>query len=110
MFSSLLSYKQQQYCNEHNTIRLETLYGVRTYRVFCVLNMQVDDWDAATADFVSDKAFLQFVKRARKKALVDIDIAVGANDHILTLITCDRSYGGASGRLLVMAVEMKDEE
>ena len=27
------------------------------------------------------------------------------SDHILTLITCDRSYGGRDGRLVVMAVQ-----
>ena len=33
------------------------------------------------------------------------DVEVKEDDHILTLITCDRSYGGASGRLIVMAVQ-----
>ena len=31
--------------------------------------------------------------------------ATCASQNILTLITCDRSYGGATGRLLVMAVQ-----
>ena len=32
-------------------------------------------------------------------------VEVKEDDHILTLITCDRSYGEASGRLIVMAVQ-----
>ena len=31
--------------------------------------------------------------------------SVGADDHILTLITCDRSYAGKEGRLVILAVE-----
>ena len=67
--------------------------------------MKVSDWDAATASFSSDESFLRFVNRAVKKSLVDTGVQVTAEDNILTLITCDRSYGGASGRLIVMAVQ-----
>lgn len=105
MFSSLMEYKDTGYWSKHSRITLETLYGTRSYRIFAVLNMKVSDWDPATASFVSDEEFMRFVERARKKALYDTDITVNADDNILTLITCDRSYGGASGRLIVMAVQ-----
>ena len=38
-------------------------------------------------------------------ALYETGVPVTAEDHVLTLITCDRSYGGADGRLIVMAVQ-----
>ena len=34
----------------------------------------------------------------------EVVICVTGGDHLLTLITCDRTYGGADGRLVVMAV------
>ena len=105
MFSTLMDYKDSSYCAAHSQIRVSSLYGERTYRVFAVLNMKVSDWDAATASFSSDESFQRFVNRAVKKSLVDTGVQVTAEDNILTLITCDRSYGGASGRLIVMAVE-----
>ena len=105
MFSTLMDYKDASYCAAHSQIRISSLYGERTYRVFAVLNMKVSDWDAATASFSSDESFLRFVNRAVKKSLVDTGVQVTAEDNILTLITCDRSYGGASGRLIVMAVQ-----
>lgn len=105
MFSSLVQYKDSGYCAAHSIIQLDTIYGERTYRIFAVVNMQVGDWDAATADFASGQAFQAYVDRARAKALYDSGAAVGADDHILTLITCDRSAGGASGRLIVLAVQ-----
>lgn len=105
MFSTLINYKQASYCADHSLIRLDTLYGTRTYRIFAVVNMKVSDWDAATARFSSDEDFLSFVNRAKHKALYDTGVAVKSTDNILTLITCDRSHGGASGRLIVMAVQ-----
>ena len=105
MFSTLIDYKQEAYYAEHSVITLDSIYGRRSYRIFAVLNMKVSDWDPAAASFGSGKAFLQFVNRAKRKALFNTGVEVKEDDHILTLITCDRSYGGASGRLIVMAVQ-----
>lgn len=107
MFSTLLNYKDSRWYADHPLIRLDTLYGTRTYRIFAVLNIHVSDWDASTASFASDKAFLRFVNRAKEKSFYETGVQVTAEDHILTLITCDRSYGGASGRLIVMAVQQE---
>ena len=105
MFSTLIDYKQEAYYADHSVITLDSIYGRRSYRIFAVLNMKVSDWDPAAASFGSGKAFLQFVNRAKRKALFNTGVEVKEDDHILTLITCDRSYGGASGRLIVMAVQ-----
>ena len=105
MFSTLIDYKQEAYYAEHSVITLDSIYGRRSYRIFAVLNMKVSDWDPAAASFGSGKAFLQFVNRAKRKALFNTGVEVKEDDYILTLITCDRSYGGASGRLIVIAVQ-----
>ena len=107
MFTTLLKYKSASYQASHSIIRLDTLYGIRSYRIFAVVNMKVSDWDPATASFSSNESFLRFINRAVGHSLYDTGVSVDAGDNILTLITCDRSYGGASGRLLVMAVELK---
>ena len=107
MFTTLLKYKSASYQASHSIIHLDTLYGSRRYRIFAVVNMKVSDWDPATASFSSNESFLRFVNRAVGRSLYDTGVSVDAGDNILTLITCDRSYGGASGRLLVMAVEQK---
>lgn len=110
MFSTLVNYKRQDYFKKHPTITLTTFYGTRSYKIFAVLNMDIADWDPATARFASDKAFLQFADRAKKRSFYDTGVSISDNDHILTLITCDRSYGGASGRLILMAVETNEGE
>lgn len=105
MFSTLIDYKQEAYYAEHSVITLDSIYGRCSYRIFAVLNMKVSDWDPAAASFGSSKAFSDFISRAKRKALYSTGVEVKEDDHILTLITCDRSYGGASGRLIVMAVQ-----
>ena len=105
MFKPLLSYKDKSFWSEHRTITLDALSGKRNYKIFAVINMENDEWDPSTADFVSNDEFAAFVNRAKDQALYDTGISVSASDRILTLITCDRSYAGKDGRLLVMAVE-----
>lgn len=105
MFSPLLCYKDEAFYATHDTIYFDTLYHAGTYKVFAVLNMHNGDWEPSTVDFVGDDTFLAFVRQAKEQSLYDTGITVLTTDHILTLITCDRSYGGRDGRLVVMAVQ-----
>jgi len=105
MFQPLMSYKKQSFWESHKTIYLDSLYHLGEYAVFAVINMQNGEWDPAAASFSGDQAFLNFLRRAKAQALYDTGIEVNADDHIITLITCDRSYHDKDGRLLVMAVE-----
>ena len=104
MFQPLHGYKDAYYLAKHPVIHLDSLYHSDTYAVFATLNMRESDWDAAKADFSSDADFLSFVYRAQALSFYDTGIEVGANDQILTLITCDRDYHSENGRLIVMAV------
>ena len=105
MFSTLMEYKKEDYWKKHQLIQVDSIYGKKTYRIFAVLNHTVSDWDASTASFKDDASFMKFVNRARKKAFYDTGVPVSETDNIITLITCDRSFGGVQGRLLVMGVE-----
>ena len=104
MFQPLHGYKDADYLAKHPVIQLDSLYHSDTYAVFAALNMRESDWDAAKADFSSDADFLSFVYRAQALSFYDTGIEVGADDQILTLITCDRDYHSENGRLIVMAV------
>lgn len=104
MFTSLMRYKDADYYVGHETVLLDTLYESGSYRIFAVLNFHSGEWDASQADFENDAAFRDFIQYAKRNALYDTGVTVGAEDSILTLITCDRSYGGRAGRLAVVAV------
>ena len=105
MFQPLMSYKKKSYFETHKTVYFDTLYDLGEYTIFAVINIKNTDWDASTASFDSDQSFLSFVNRARAASLYDTGIEVNENDHILTLITCDRDYHNPDGRLIVMAVK-----
>lgn len=104
MFTSLLNYKRPEFYPEHSLVYLDTLYRPGTYRIFAVINMHVGDWDMAIPDFESDEDFMAFIARAKQESLYDTGVEVDSDDQIITLITCDRRYGGKTGRLVVMAV------
>ena len=105
MFTSLMWYKNPDFYEDNKTVMLDSLYRHREYTIFAVMNMKVGDWEPSRTTFSGDAAFMAFVNRAKSESLYDTGVEVGADDHILTLITCDRSYAGKEGRLVILAVE-----
>lgn len=105
MFQPLHEYKRASFRATHDTILLDTIYGSRSYEIFAVINKRESDWDASVADFPSTEEYLAFLNRAQEWSLYDTDVTVTTDDHIITLITCDRDYNAEDGQLVVMAVE-----
>ena len=106
MFSPLLNYKQAGYGRKHSKVLLDSVFRSNTYRVFAVVNWDIDgDWMPMQTSFSSTEEFSAFVQEAQRRSLYDTGVSVPENAEILTLITCDRSFGGANGRLAVMAVK-----
>ena len=105
MFTSLMRYKNPDFYEDNQTIVLDSLYRHSEYTIFAVVNMKAGDWEPSRTTFSGDAAFMAFVNRANLESLYDTGVEVGADDHILTLITCDRSYAGKEGRLVILAVE-----
>ncbi len=105
MFRPLFSYKQKSFYDKHSTVYLDTLYHCGQYRIFAVINYVNGDWDPSTAYFANDDTFIDFIETAKSLSLYDTGVTVTATDHIITLITCDRTFAAKEGRLVVMAVE-----
>ena len=106
MFSPLLNYKQAGYGRKHSKVLLDSIFRSNTYRVFAVVNWDIDgDWMPMQTSFGSTEEFTTFVQEAQRRSLYDTGVLVPEAAEILTLITCDRSFGGVNGRLAVMAVK-----
>ena len=105
MFTSLMRYKNPDFYEDNQTIVLDSLYRHGEYTIFAVMNMKVGDWEPSRTTFSGDAAFMAFVNQAKSESLYDTGVEVGEDDSILTLITCDRSYAGKEGRLVILAVE-----
>ncbi len=104
MFSPLISYKKAEFYQAHRTIHLDTSNGAYTYKVFAAFNMRYDDFTPEKADFETEDDFARFMDFVKSANLHENDMTVTGGDHLLTLITCDRTCGGADGRFVVMAV------
>ena len=104
MFSPLISYKKAEFYQAHRTIHLDTSNGTYTYKVFAAFNMRYDDFTPEKADFETEDDFACFMDFVKSANLHESDVTVTSDDHLLTLITCDRTYGGEDRRLAVMAV------
>lgn len=106
MFSPLLNYKQAGYGRKHSKVLLDSIFRSNTYRVFAVVNWDIDgDWMPMQTNFSGTEEFAAFVQEAQRRSLYDTGVSVPKAAEILTLITCDRSFGGVNGRLAVMAVK-----
>ena len=105
MFQPLHEYKSASFRSAHADISFDTLYGSRSYTVFAVISKRESDWDASAADFASEADYQAFLARALEWSLYDTGVQVSTDDHILTLITCDRDYHPEDGQLVVMAVQ-----
>ena len=105
MFQPLHEYKSASFRDAHATIHLDTLNDSRSYTVFAVINKRESDWDVSAADFASADEYQSFLNRALEWSLYDTGVSVTTDDHILTLITCDRDYNSEDGQLVVMAVQ-----
>ena len=105
MFTSLMRYKNPDFYEDNKTVMLDSLYRHSEYTIFAVMNMKVGDWEPSRTTFSGDAAFMAFVNQAKSESLYDTGVEVGEDDSILTLITCDRSYAGKEGRLVILAVE-----
>ena len=105
MFCPLHYYKNKSYYTAHNKISLETKNETRWYEIFAVFNIRESEWDVSKADFVSEAEFESFLERAELRLFYFTGVPVDGDDHILTLITCDRDYDAEEGRLVVMAVQ-----
>ena len=106
MFSPLLNYKQAGYGRKHSKVLLDSIFRSNTYRVFAVVNWDIDgDWMPMQTSFSSTEEFSAFVQEAQHRSLYDTGVSVPEDAELLTLITCDRSFGGMNGRLAVMAIK-----
>ena len=110
MFQPLVKYKEASFCANHPLIYLDSLYHSDAYRIAAVFNYHDGSWDAAKSEFTDDAGFLTFIVQAKAQALYDTGLGIQATDQVLSLITCDREYNKADGRLVVMAVRVQEDE
>lgn len=110
MFQDLLNYKDQEYYEEHPTIKFTTEDEDAEYEIIAVLESKIyykTEEDAfryylfINAD--SEEEYNKFVESSKKESLYNIDKTAKYGEQLLTLSTC--SYHTKDGRFAVVAVK-----
>ena len=107
-FSPLHLLKEQNSFDENSIITFQLKDEIRTYEVFAVYYY---DWEKEagyfyqTADFQTDEGFLRHVRKAKERSMIESNLEITAEDHLLTLQTCVRNRNDL--RLIVVAKEIE---
>jgi sortase B len=112
MFGTLLEYKERVHYDAHRYLQFDTIYEQHGWwKIFAIVNHDVrnTDWNYLQLKFETQDNFLVWISQARDLSIYDADTILQADDHILTLSTCDRSIYGKNGRLVILAVKIGDE-
>ena len=89
----LMSYINQSYYKEHPTFRFITENEIRTYQIFGVMNVDLnnlnDSLEFTQSSWDSDTAFNAFISDSINRGLYKTGISVNTEDKLMTLVTCD---------------------
>ena len=114
VFGKLIHFSKAYYLDVFPVIRFATLEQDGFYAIFAVMNFSVTAGKASyfpiqQADFATEDAFLQYVREAKARSLVDIPVEVAAGDTIVTLLTCNLQMEH-DDRFAVMARKLRPGE
>lgn len=93
IFTPLMSYINQSYYKEHPTFKFITENETRTYQIFEVMNVDLnnlnDSLEFTQSSWNSDSAFNAFIADSINHGLYKTDVSVNSDDKLITLVTCD---------------------
>lgn len=93
IFTPLMSYINQSYYKEHPTFQFITETETRTYQIFAVLNVDLNNLDDSLeftqASWDSNNAFNAFISNSINRELYKTGVTVNLEDKLMTLVTCD---------------------
>ena len=108
MFVDLIKYEDEEYYNNHKTIRFTTAKEDAEYEIIAVFRSRVyykSETDVFRYYFFIDaqneQEFNDYVKDSKEASLYDIEATAEYGDQLLTLSTC--SYHTEDGRFAVVA-------
>ena len=93
IFTPLMNYVNQSYYKEHPTFQFITETETRTYQIFAVLNVDLNNLDDSLeftqASWDSNNAFNAFISDSINRELYKTGVTVDPEDKLITLATCD---------------------
>ena len=93
IFTPLMNYVNQSYYKEHPTFQFITEAETRTYQIFAVLNVDLNNLDDSLeftqTGWDSNNAFNAFISDSINRELYKTGVTVDSEDKLMTLVTCD---------------------
>lgn len=93
IFTPLMNYVNQSYYKEHPTFQFFTESDTRTYQIFAILNVDLNNLDDSLeftqSNWDSNNAFNAFISDSINRELYKTSVTVDSEDKIMTLVTCD---------------------
>ncbi len=94
MFSRLEKFKEKEFWNEDNKIKIYTDEGVDVYEVFSVYYTE-PGFDYLDTYFSSDDEFIGYIDAISNKSIHEYNSEVTTDDKIITLSTCSYEFKDA---------------
>lgn len=108
MFAPLLSYAEEDFCVDHPTVELDTLWGSGCYTVMAAFFSRVYQREETGGfryyqytELQDEDTFRRYLEEVRGAALYDTGVTAEYGDQLLVLSTC--SYHTEYGRFVVVA-------
>ena len=103
MFSTLNSYKDQSYADEHGELSLVTQDGIYRIEVFGAFEASPSEYGTSTSPWALDwpdaGSFTDWLTAMKDRSLITSDVKPLGTDRIVTLSTCT---DGGHTRFIVM--------
>ena len=85
-----MNYVNQSYYNEHPTFQFITENETRTYQIFGLMNVDLnnlnDSLEFTQSNWDSDTSFNAFISDSINRGLYKTGISVNTNDKLMTLV------------------------
>lgn len=115
MFGDLDDYRDTKYLKKYPVISLQNAWESepRKYVLISLFDASMNKSDPSyirivRTSFESDAEKEGFIEEMRARSIYDIPVEAGAEDQLLTLVTC--SYSHDNGRFLLFARRLRDGE
>lgn len=93
-FEQLMAFIYEDFTFKNQFIELTTKDGTTSmYRIYGV-SLVDENQSLSYYDTFTKKEQKEYIKKAQKESMYDINVTVDQNDDLLTLYTCTRFYGG----------------
>ncbi|EPZ61702.1 sortase family protein [[Clostridium] sordellii ATCC 9714] len=94
MFNNLIKFKNENFFNENNKIRIIKDNKEYIYEIFSVYTID-GEYNYLTTNFDTSQDFKKYIENIRSKSLFKSNVDVTDSDKIITLSTCSYEFDNA---------------